>query len=476
MTQTTNLALCWPNRIDSATLSGGSWTGAAITNVQTRVYTEVARSATDALADTQFKADLGSQYSARLVALINHNCSTVARWRVRAMGQQSAATNLLLRSNDFGTTWTSGGTITTNTTTDPDGGSTADTLTATGSGQTATQTSAAFSAASTITVSVFAKKLASNWLRISLAAGAVECWYNLDTGVLGSHTAGSGNHLYSSSAIAEVDDSYSSGWYRCSLTITTAVVTTLACAFGAVAADSATGVTTNSCYLWEAQCEVGSSATSHITTAGTTVTRSTSTMPTFTEPTYDSGWADVWTPAPFGSIDWNDPAFWAGISAERIANYPNIVWLVMTQGTVYRFVYVEIDDTTNSDTYVEVGRVFFADVFQPEVNADYGIEYGHTTNTQVVESVDGTEFFDERSVVRFVRFALNNLTTVEAFGAGFDLIRRLGISNELFYVENPEDTTYQLQKGFPGRLRQLPSFLQPSDDRQQSVMEVKELV
>ena len=75
--------LGWPNRIDDATLTGGSWDSSLpLANLKTRQITKVARTADDATASTKFLADLGEARSLLAVALVNHNLSSAAQWRV----------------------------------------------------------------------------------------------------------------------------------------------------------------------------------------------------------------------------------------------------------------------------------------------------------------------------------------------------------------------------------------------------------
>lgn len=75
--------LGWPNRIDAATLSGGSWLSSLpLNNLKTMELAAVARSSNDATASTQFIADLGQARSLRAVALANHNLSAAATWKV----------------------------------------------------------------------------------------------------------------------------------------------------------------------------------------------------------------------------------------------------------------------------------------------------------------------------------------------------------------------------------------------------------
>lgn len=89
-----NLILGWPNRIDDATLTGGSWrAGLTLANLQNRRMSSVARSTTDATADTKFLADLGQSRSLRVAALVNHNLSLDATWRIK-LGTTSGASDV----------------------------------------------------------------------------------------------------------------------------------------------------------------------------------------------------------------------------------------------------------------------------------------------------------------------------------------------------------------------------------------------
>jgi hypothetical protein len=72
-----NCLIAYPNRIDGATLSGGSW-GGTLNNLKTRALSEVAESADVTTASTQAIIDLGATYTIRGVSLLNHNCSSAA--------------------------------------------------------------------------------------------------------------------------------------------------------------------------------------------------------------------------------------------------------------------------------------------------------------------------------------------------------------------------------------------------------------
>jgi hypothetical protein len=196
----------------------------------------------------------------------DYNPSTLA---AQGLLIEESRTNSLWQSADFTTTWSQTNVTTTaNTTASPDGGTNGDGLLTTSAGASIGQTSQSFTAGSTITFSVFAKKNASNFLRVELG-NLVSCWWNLNTGATASNNAGSGNVLFSAKSIQAI----SNGWYRCVLTVTTSTVTTLLTSIYAADTDGNTSSLNSSIFLWGAQLEAGAFPTSYIPTTTTALTR-----------------------------------------------------------------------------------------------------------------------------------------------------------------------------------------------------------
>lgn len=79
-----NLMLGFPNRIDEATLSGGSYVSTLpLANLKERELELVARTTDTDTTSTRFDSDLTTPRKIRLAALINHNFSLAARYRVQ---------------------------------------------------------------------------------------------------------------------------------------------------------------------------------------------------------------------------------------------------------------------------------------------------------------------------------------------------------------------------------------------------------
>jgi hypothetical protein len=194
---------------------------------------------------------------------------------------------------------------------------------------------------------------------------------------------------------------------------------------------------------------------------------------------YDSGWLDVW-PRVYQSaqIDWQALNWWTGryLEEERQGYTWNLP-IVLPAQVNYRYWKMELDDAARTDvTYVDVGRVFIGGVWQPVVNMSEGAQLGWETNTQVQESLSGAEFFQRRTPYRVAQFELGWMLDDEAFGKAFDIFRRMGVDQEVFYIYDPSDTVQLLRRSFLGRFRRLSPIEIRNFLLRKTVLEVKELL
>lgn len=198
----------------------------------------------------------------------------------------------------------------------------------------------------------------------------------------------------------------------------------------------------------------------------------------FATPTYDSGWIDVWPTGmiPQDLLNWEDDNFWLGtLSANSRAGYQSPFIHVPSAPQSYRYWRVEVDDTTNSDGYVQIGRLFMAATWTPTINYNYGAELVYKDTTPIETSLSGAEYFDVRGRVREFSFTLEGLTNTEAYDIVLQLQRVAGISGEILQIPDQDDTTRIPARAYVGRLVDLQPINNNTPDRFKVQLKVREL-
>lgn len=199
----------------------------------------------------------------------------------------------------------------------------------------------------------------------------------------------------------------------------------------------------------------------------------------FATPTYDSGWVEVWPSGqiPQDLLNWEDDNFWLGtISANARAGYQSPYIHVLAAPQTYRYWRIEVDDTTNSDGYVHIGRLFMSPAWTPDVNYNYGDTLGYRPTTKVETSLSGAEYFDVTSAPREFNFTLGSLSKSEAYDYALQIQRLCGIHGEILQVPDQDDTTRIPVRAFVARLLGIDPIEDTDPSRYKAVFKLRELI
>lgn len=171
------------------------------------------------------------------------------------------------------------------------------------------------------------------------------------------------------------------------------------------------------------------------------------------DPDWQLAWPTLYPPA---SLEWEDDNFWTGsITEEWRREYPSMLLVVLPKPTAARYVRLEVDDPTNPDGYIELGRVFVGRAWSPRYNASWGASIGWETDTTVSRSLSSTPYFDRKPGRRVQRFDLGYLSKDEAFANVFEVQRQAGVDREVLLVFDKDDPINMLRQSYLGRFRAL---------------------
>lgn len=300
-----NLLLAYGNKADTATISGGKWNSALpLANLKDSRLGMVTRSYNARKASTQFRCAFAANYTVRALAIVNHNLSGSAKWRVRAgraaldilfdsdaiddritfaggtngtfvnknglIAPITTRTNLIIRSNEFDNVgaWPKTGTlmVTANTDYAPTGALEMDTVSNSSMGAYVSQVFTT-TASTTHAFSIYIKRETSSYSKFALCDSTLA---NLLADITISWTTPGVPSIYASAGTwvsAPTLEPWGGGVYR----LTNGVFSSGAYTSCAVVVYPG-GVWTGAIRCWGIQVELGNLTTDYIPTTTAAVT------------------------------------------------------------------------------------------------------------------------------------------------------------------------------------------------------------
>jgi len=162
-----------------------------------------------------------------------------------------------------------------------------------------------------------------------------------------------------------------------------------------------------------------------------------SASPLGTSPTIDVTLDAFDTNVVFGSEPWG--VFpWSGYREDDQPGGPITLYKHPTS-ELGQYVLVDIDDTANPDGYVQIGRFLAGDPFVPTYNFALGAQLAFVDESRQSRSQGGQLYSDVKPKRRRFSCDFDFMSKAEAYGAAYDLQRRLGITGNLLMVYDPDD-------------------------------------
>lgn len=140
-------------------------------------------------------------------------------------------------------------------------------------------------------------------------------------------------------------------------------------------------------------------------------------------------------PPTSGKIAWESNNFWSGTVAEdQRKSYTHIALFYAPRNQICRSVKIIINDPSNADHYLEIGRIFLGSTIEPEINPEWGdIAHGYVDLTEV-QRAGATKYFYEQPKMRTLDVLLKHLSQSEALSGFYDAQREVGLSGEVLYA------------------------------------------
>jgi hypothetical protein len=176
-----------------------------------------------------------------------------------------------------------------------------------------------------------------------------------------------------------------------------------------------------------------------------------------------------------GGIEWEANNWWGAGVGDGYTGHPFIAPYLLPASYDARYVKVEIDDTTNSAGYVQIGRAFIGGGFVPAYNASYGLQDAWTDLSTAQRSDSGAVFSTKRRRARQTRFALN-YTSLDEGAILYEIVRRQGTVYDVLYLPNVSDYQAAQRYGYLGLLRELSALEYPYPNARAMAFAVEEML
>lgn len=140
----------------------------------------------------------------------------------------------------------------------------------------------------------------------------------------------------------------------------------------------------------------------------------------------------------------------------------------------YRYWRIEISDSAAA--YLDLGRLYVSNAFQPTYNMTYGFQQGVIDPSQEFATISGDSISLKRRKQRFVDLTLEDLTEDEVFGRVYPLDQYVGTTEDVLFVPDPDQLAYLQQQAIYGKIDAVQPNAITAFNRYSRQFKIKELL
>ncbi len=157
----------------------------------------------------------------------------------------------------------------------------------------------------------------------------------------------------------------------------------------------------------------------------------------------DTGFEDVWKVIyPFGTLPYGHPSLADGKITEEDASEEKIPHISFPGTSVDRYWRIDIQDSTNTDGYIDISRLFLARSIEPSLGMIYGSNLSWFSDTTIKKSKGGARIANPSAAGKKFTMGLKDIPEDEAMASIFSLTGKAGLHKQVFVCFNKNDTLH----------------------------------
>mgnify|MGYP001604276911 CR=1 FL=1 len=141
---------------------------------------------------------------------------------------------------------------------------------------------------------------------------------------------------------------------------------------------------------------------------------------------------------------------WTQLVQSTVGNYTTLFFFFSLLNN--RYWRLTFNDAANANPYIEVGRIFLGDYWEPAATVLRGWSIKVIDRSEVQRSVGQQKWTNQKEAITQIAFQLPPLNETDAIKNFLNIVRRIGLSQDIFLSLMPDaSATYREVTGLYGR-------------------------